>query len=162
MYHTLIWAIIVAIQYTKIMYRPDICTVRAYVPSGRMYHPDVCRLFATALPRFPELTVETVIRTEVINAARLLCNISIESSYLIRSSRVLILVSPLWWFIIYFVEGRKADSQNSKEQKRVEKERGSLQLLTHKAYCVGGCGKQYKGETLQGNYVAETPEPSNT
>ena len=58
-FRTRIWAITVAVQYTKIMYRPNVCpvkmyvpsqcmyrpnvcTIRAYVPSGRIYHPDVC------------------------------------------------------------------------------------------------------------------------
>ena len=38
---TWIWAITVPVQYTKIVYGPDICTVPTYILSGRMYHPDL-------------------------------------------------------------------------------------------------------------------------
>ena len=44
---TVIWAITVAHKNhvpSRHMYRPDVCTVRAYVPSRLMYHPDVCRV----------------------------------------------------------------------------------------------------------------------
>ena len=41
---TVIWALTVAIQYTKIMSRPDICTVRAYALSRRLYRPGGCSL----------------------------------------------------------------------------------------------------------------------
>ena len=39
----LIWAITVAVQYTKIMYPPNVCTVPMYVLPGRMNRPDLCR-----------------------------------------------------------------------------------------------------------------------
>ena len=38
---TVIWAKIVVVQYTKIMDRPDISTVPAYVLSGLMYRPEL-------------------------------------------------------------------------------------------------------------------------
>ena len=64
---TPIWAITVAVQCTKIMYcptvctflmyvlsrhmyRPYVCTVRAYVLSGCMYRPDVCTVWAHNVP----------------------------------------------------------------------------------------------------------------
>ena len=39
---TLIWAIKLVVQYTKIMYCLDVCTVLRYVPSERMYRPGIC------------------------------------------------------------------------------------------------------------------------
>ena len=47
---TLIQAITVAVQYTKIMYRPEVCTVPTYVPSRRMYRPWVCTVVPTYVP----------------------------------------------------------------------------------------------------------------
>ena len=43
---TLVWAITVAVQYTKIMYRPGVCTVLTY-----MYRPDVGNFTMPNIPR---------------------------------------------------------------------------------------------------------------
>ena len=54
--HTLTWAITVAVQYTKIIHCPNICTI--WVGNKIWLYR-----FATAPHRLPELTVEAMIRT---------------------------------------------------------------------------------------------------
>ena len=75
---TLIRAITVAVQYTKILYHPDVNAILAYVLSRLMYLPDLCNCIcdravhmylywtASSLPRLPELTVGAMIESTVV------------------------------------------------------------------------------------------------